>query len=179
MRKINILKLSSLVFAVILSCTMCKKDDIPFSESDVIDVLEKAGKVYPLAADKDEIISTTSEAAGAYRYTYVEHDVIENIENIASLGMNEEAIWPGSLVKGNRFHDFIYPPISVERAPLTLSATLENSSPGSSASQIIDNPTRSTISQGVSNLLGKAIPDGKEVSAKIEFSYHKSSVNLI
>jgi len=183
MRKINILNLSGLVFAVILSCTMCKKDDIPFSESDVIDVLEKAGKVYPLAADKDEIIGTTSEAAGAYRFTYVEHDVIENIQNIASLGMNEEAIWPGSLVKGNRFHDFIYPPISVERAPLTLSATLADSSPGSSASQIIDNPTRSTISQGVSNLLAKAIPDGKEVSAKIEFSYQqvfsKSHMSLI
>ena len=114
-KSLRVIQLPIVALAIILSCVMCKKDPVYLSENDVMDVLQNAEKVIPLASEKDEIIETSSEESGGYRYTYEKHDVVDNIESIVYLGLNDDVIWPGNLVKGDKAHDFIYEPIAIEK----------------------------------------------------------------
>ncbi|MBS3806192.1 MAG: thiol-activated cytolysin family protein [Bacteroidales bacterium] len=163
--------------------TTCEEDENPgLKPKDVMSILEEAGKVSPLAAEKDEVVESSVEESGGFRYTYEKHDVVDNIESITYLGLNDDIIWPGNLVKGDRAHDFIYEPISVDRAPVTLSISLESSSTGSSIVQEVENPRLSTVRQGISDLLKKAITSDTKVPAKVEFSHQQvfsqSQMNL-
>ena len=171
------------LFIVLIACNMCQKDEYVLTETDLAAVLLKAQKLVPLAAEKDQIIESSSkDSTNGIRYTYEKHDVVDNIESIAYLGLNDDIIWPGNLVKGDRAHDFIYEPISVKRAPVTLSISIESSSTGSSIVQEVNDPKLSTVRQGITDLLKKAITSDTKVPAKVEFSYEqifsKSQMNL-
>jgi len=174
----NLKKLNSFVLAmsIMVTLTMCKKEDPlmnAITEADITSVLEDAGKVIPIDDDKDEIIESSTEESGGYRYTYEKHDVVDNLESIVYLGLNDDVIWPGNMVKGDRAHDFIYEPIFIDRAPVTLSVSLESSSTGSSIVQTVDDPKLSTIRQGISDLLKTTLTANTKVPAKVEFSYQQ------
>jgi hypothetical protein len=175
MKNLRKLSLFVLAMSIILTLTMCEKDPLkdPLTEADIMSILQDAGKVVPVADDKDEIIESSSEESGGYRYTYEKHDVVDNLESIVYLGLNDDVIWPGNMVKGDRAHDFIYEPISIDRAPVTLSISLESSSTGSSIVQTVDDPKLSTIRQGISDLLKTAVTASTKVPAKVEFSYQQ------
>lgn len=182
MKALRLLLLVTGVFILLITSTMCRKDYI-LTENDLMDVLLNAQKVIPLASDKNQIVSSSSkDSTNGYRYTYEKHDVVDNIESIAYLGLNDDVIWPGNLVKGDKAHDFIYEPISIDRAPVTLSISIESSSTGSSIVQEVTDPKLSTIRQGISDLLKKAITSDTKVPAKVEFSYEQifsqSQMNL-
>lgn len=176
MKNLNKLSVFVIAMCITFSLTGCKKED-PFanaiSEEDIMAVLEAAGKVTPVAEEKDEIVETSTEEMGGFRYTYEKHDVVDNLESIVYLGLNDDIIWPGNMVKGDRAHDFIYEPISIDRAPVTLSISLESSSTGSSIVQDVDDPKLSTIRQGISDLLKTAITANTKVPAQVEFSYQQ------
>lgn len=160
----------------VFTLTMCQKEEAPvdaLTNADIMGVLESAGKVVPVADNKDEIIETSSEENGGYRYTYEKHDVVDNLESIVYLGLNDDVIWPGNMVKGERAHDFIYEPISIDRAPVTLSISLESANTGSTIVQEVEDPKLSTIRQGISDLLKTAVTATTKVPAKVEFSYQQ------
>lgn len=141
-------------------------------EEAIREIVSKAGKVVPAAKEKNEVTIEKEEVKGDTKYVYEKHDVVDNIDSIVYLGLNDDIIWPGNLVKGTRAYDFIYDPISVDRQPVTLSISLESSTTtGSSITQIVDNPKLSTIRQGISNLLKKAITEDTRVPAKVDFKY--------
>jgi hypothetical protein len=99
------------------------------------------------------------------------------------LGLNDDVIWPGSLVEGTQAHDFVYVPISVDRAPVTLSISLEGSpATGESLVQTVDDPRLSNIRQGISDLLKNAIIGDTHVPARVDFNYkqvyNESQMNL-
>ena len=118
-------------------------------EAAIEAILADAGKVMPLAPEQDEVTDIDTTVQGNYRYINEKHDVVDNIESIAYLGLNDDVIWPGSLVKGDRAHDFVYEPISFPRAPVTLSISLESSSTGNSITKTVDDPKLSTVRQGI------------------------------
>jgi len=149
-------------------------------------IVVDAGRVEPLA-DHDDDVKTTLPTAesndGTTRYTYEKHDVVDNIDSIAYLGLNDDIIWPGSLVRGDKAQNFVYEPIAVDRAPITLSISLEGSSAtGRSITQQVDNPKLSTIRQGISDLLKKSITTDTRVPANVKFDreevYNESQMNL-
>ena len=147
------------------------------------EIADDAGKVVPLAEEKDEIIDSTTEDKGDFRYTYEKHDVVDNIDSVVYLGLNDDVIWPGSLVEGAHAHDFVYVPISVERAPVTLSISLEGSpATGGSLVQTVEDPKLSNIRQGISDLLKDAITEDTHVPARVDFNYkqvyNESQMNL-
>ena len=147
---------------------------LPEDREAAIDaVLADAGKVVPLEMEKDEITQIDTTVQGNYRYINEKHDVVDNIESIVYLGLNDDVIWPGSLVKGDRAHDFVYEPISFPRAPVTLSISLESSTSGSSITKVVDDPKLSTVRQGMADLLKTAIVAGTTVPARAEFSYQQ------
>lgn len=152
-------------------------------KSIIRDMVSEAGKVIPLSAEKDEIVSSENKDEGDFRYTYEKHDVVDNIDNVVYLGLNDDVIWPGSLVEGNKAHDFVYVPISVDRAPVTLSVSLEGSpATGESITHVVNDPKLSSIRQGISDILKDAITGDTRVPAKIDFKYaqvySESQMNL-
>ncbi len=175
-------------FMFMMSLIGCSKEPtapvpLPENRGEAIEaILADAGKVVPLDMEKDEIVDIDTTIEGNYRYVNEKHDVVDNIESIAYLGLNDDVIWPGSLVKGDRAHDFVYEPISFPRAPVTLSISLEGAATGSSITHEVTDPKLSTVRQGIANLLKTAIVAGTKVPAKAEFSYqqvfNQSQMNL-
>lgn len=156
---------------LLLGLLSCSKDNPTASRDDIQAVFDAGGDLNPLAADKDEITSKTTQDEGDYRVTYETHDVVDNIESIAYLGVNDDVVWPGSLIKGDQAHNFVYKPIVISRAPVTLSISLETSSTGEGITQKVNNPSLSRVRQGISDLLKKAIVGDTYVPARVEFSH--------
>ncbi|MFC1914211.1 thiol-activated cytolysin family protein [Chloroflexota bacterium] len=147
-------------------------EDKPRDEEAINRIVSEAGKVVPAAKEKNEVTIEKEEIKDDIKYVYEKHDVVDNIDSIVYLGLNDDIIWPGNLVKGTRAYDFIYDPISVNRAPVTFSISLESSTgTGSSITQTVDNPMLSSIRQGISDLVKKAIIEDTTVPAKVDFKY--------
>lgn len=178
-----------LVWVLVGSLTLlvaCSSDDPvgpePASPDEIEQILEDAGLLEPLSAEQDEIIESWDEEDGGYRYTYEVHDVVDNIESIAFLGLNDDVIWPGSLIRGNQAHQFVYVPVTVARAPITLSVSLEGSSTPGDISTVVTDPRLSTVRQGISDLLESAVGEDTHVPARVEFTmdqvHSESQMNL-
>jgi len=142
-------------------------------DATIAEVLGAAGKVEILAAEQHLIAEDSTVVEGDYRVTYEKHDVVDNIESIVYLGLNDDVIWPGNLVKGDKAHDFVYEPIGIERGPITLSLSLETASTGSAIAITVDDPRLSTVRQGISDLLKQAITGSTTVPARVEFVYQQ------
>lgn len=135
-------------------------------------VVSDAGKVAPLDEDRHDI-TTSSLDQDDYRYTYEKHDVVDNIDSVLYLGLNDDVIWPGNLVEGNKAHDFVYDPVTLPRQPIEISVSLESSCTGPSITHTVVDPKLSTMRQGISDLLEKAIVDCTHVPAKVDFKYEQ------
>jgi len=158
--------------------------EIPSADVEAIrEIVRTAGQQPVPPEEKHQITEGESYEEGDYRYTEEKHDVVDNIDNITYLGLNDDIIWPGNLVRGDRANDFVYEPIAVDRAPITLSISLEGSpAVGSSITHRVDDPKLSTVRQGISDLLKTAITEDTHVPAKVEFEYqevyNESQMNL-
>jgi hypothetical protein len=162
--------------------TGCQEDELPGDDPAFDEVLMAAGKTEPIAPDKDEVTEVEKDTLNGHVYTYEKHDIVDNVESIVYLGLNDDIIWPGNLVKGEKANDFVYEPIVLLRAPITFSISLESSSVGESLSQTVDEPKLSTVRQGISDLLKKAVTSDTKVPAKVDFTYQEmhseSQMNL-
>ena len=162
-----------LLFLFALGCSSdTPSGPVIATPADINAIVRDAGRIVPTEADRDSIVSTSMSDEGDYRYIYETHDVVDNIENIAYLGLNDDIVWPGNVVKGDKVESFVYNPIILPRAPITLSVSLETSSTGDSITQLVNDPKLSTVRQGISNLLKTAITGDTYVPAKVEF-YHE------
>lgn len=174
---------------VVIMSAGCSKKDNPaapqtLNPTDASQVVHQAGKLEPLAQDHDAITGTVSRDEGAFRYITETHDASKNIQEITYLGLNDDVVWTGNLIKGAKVHQFVYEPVvGVARNPVTLSINLEGSGSGSVLSQTVADPKLSTIRQGISDLLGKAIDAGTSYAARAQFDktqvYSESQLNLV
>ena len=163
-------------FAVLLLLVACSGDDptapqIPTGDFNAI--MDEAGLVVPLAPQSYDTYTTTEEEDGGFRYIHEQHDAIENLEGVAYLGLNDDVIWPGSMVKGDHAHEFVYVPITVPRGPVTLSVSMENSSIGGVLHQTVASPSLHSVRQGISDLVGRVFDETTSVPAQVDFSYQQ------
>jgi hypothetical protein len=170
--------------ASLLYLSGCSSDEPTAPSPDggtISQILTEAGKVVP-PQDQDLITQSDTTESGSYRYIAEKHDVVDNIESITFLGLNDDVVWPGNLIKGDRANDFIYEPISIDRNPITLSINLEGATTGDTISQIVNDPKLSTVRQGIHDLLRNAVVTGTHVPAKADFVYQQvfseSQMNL-
>lgn len=138
--------------------------------STIDEVLTAAGTVTPLAARDD--VSTTDEVEGDYRVTYETHDTVENVDDITCLGLNDDVIWPGSLVRGDQAYSYVYEPIIVPRAPITLSISLEGAGV-SGLSEEVTSPSLSRTRQGIANLVTRAFAENASAPAQVQWDYQQ------
>lgn len=161
-----------LVCLMVASCSDDPTAPDPLAPSTIDAVLQAAGKVSTLGADQDEVTSS-SEIDGEYRYYYETHDAIENLENVTCLGLNDDVIWPGSLVRGEHAYSYVYEPIIIPRAPVTLSISLEGTGSGATLSEVVGAPSLSTVRQGISNLVSRALASNVSAPAQVDWSYQQ------
>jgi len=144
-------------------------------------VIKKAGKTTE-AEQVDEVL-VLDEVIKGVPYALQKHKITENIESITHLGVNDDVIWPGAILRGDGISDFVYAPITTPRAPLTLSVSLEAAETGTSVVQVVDSPKLSSVREGISELLKKAIVPGTRVAASVDFSFKQvfseSQVDLV
>ena len=168
------LSIASLFLLLMISA--CSEDDpvgitvVP--DSEFAAVLAEAGHVVPLAPEQDEV-TTTEETDNGFRYTYETHDAIDNLESVVYLGLNDDIVWPGNMVRGDQAHNFVYEPITAPRAPLTLSISLESSVIGGDLSETIAAPSLHAVRQGISDLVTRVFTTETHVPAQVDFSYQQ------
>lgn len=108
--------------------------------------------------------------------------VVKNKSDILFLGTNDDVIWPGALIEGDQAHDFVYTPITIPRAPVTLSVNLENVHCAGGLTRTVADPKLSTTREGIRLLLQQARQGCEIVPAQAQFSleqvYDESSLNL-
>jgi hypothetical protein len=99
------------------------------------------------------------------------HDAAERIPKITDLGRNDAILWPGALIQGksNDLEQFRYVPISgVFRNPEVLSINFLSASTAP-VTKTVDNPTLSSVTQGINDLLSTAISSGSTYPARASF----------
>ena len=113
--KPRILIVAGLCLGLTLSLVASCGDDAtapnPLDPADVGQVIVQAGTVQPLGPDKDEVTSSQTRDEGNFRYVTEVHDASKNIQEITYLGLNDDVIWTGNLIKGAQIHQFVYEPV--------------------------------------------------------------------
>ncbi len=163
-----------LLFAC-LSLGACSSDPsgpAPVPGTTIDQILAAAGMVLPLGEERNDVTDSTA-VNGNYRYYYEKHDALENLENITCLGLNDDVIWPGSLVRGEHAYDYVYEPIVIPRSPVKLSISLTNSDPDNPISEVIDEPSLSAVRQGISRLVSRALTSSVTAPAQVDWSYQE------
>jgi thiol-activated cytolysin len=166
------------VLGLALLMVACSSDDDPtgpsiLPDADFTRILDDAGKVEPLGEEHDTVIETTEEEDNGFRYTYEVHDALENLESVVYLGLNDDIVWPGNMVRGDQAHQFVYEPITAPRGPLTMSISLESSSIGGELSEVVQEPSLSNVRQGINNLVTRVFDENTYVPAQADFSYQQ------
>jgi thiol-activated cytolysin len=165
----------------------CSSDDDPtgppvIRDDEFATILQTAGKVEPLGEEHDTIIDISEEEDNGFRYTYETHDAIDNLESVVYLGLNDDIVWPGNMVKGDHAHQFVYEPIMAPRDPMTMSISMESSSIGGDLSEVVADPSLSSVRQGINNLVDRVFQENTFVPAQVDFSYQQvyscSQMNL-
>jgi hypothetical protein len=153
----------------------------PQQKSLISSIVNNAGKVTPLASDENttENETTTDEV---YEYFIEKHHIVDNIDSIYYLGLNDDIIWPGSLLRGDTIHDFLYTPIIIPRAPLWISVNLETVSCAGNLAKQVSDPNLHNMRNGVRELLQTARNDCTTIPAAVNFEYQRvyneSQMNL-
>lgn len=178
--------LLALALILVAGCSKKSNSVAPqlLDPADVNEAIEQAGKLQPLGPDKDVITSTQETSDGNFRYVTESHDASKNIQEITYLGLNDDVIWAGNLIKGAKVHQFVYEPVvGVARNPVTLSINLENSGSGMTIHKTVNDPKLSTVRQAINDLLNQAITSGTTYAARAEFDrkqvYSESQLNLV
>ncbi|MCP4157955.1 MAG: hypothetical protein GY757_60160, partial [bacterium] len=132
-------------------------------------LLNSAGRSTPLAGERDDIKRTESVGGDGNIYAYETHDVVDNITSITHLGLNDDVIWPGSIIRGDKIQQFVYNPISVERAPITISSSLGSSQ----VWEIVQDPSLSTMRQAICDLIDRSTAEGSLAPANVEYNINQ------
>lgn len=146
-------------------------DTVP--DDDFQRILADAGKVQPLGEEHDTVVETTEEEEDGIRYTYEVHDALENLESVAYLGLNDDIVWPGNMVRGEHAHQFVYEPIGAPRAPFTMSISMESASIGGDLSETVQTPSLSNVRQGINDLVTRVFTENTHVPAQVDFDYQQ------
>jgi|GEM_PF-5613982 len=114
-----------------------------------------------------------TQASGDYRiYTYQVHQSKQFVD-LKSFGANDDILWPGNVLNGlNLAKSNQYSPISLKRAPVTISLSLETSgskSSNSNMSALVVHPSLSTIREAIADIIAKN--SSSSLPTQVEYDY--------
>jgi thiol-activated cytolysin len=88
---------------------------------------------------------------GDYRCVTQPRSETKSYDSIVALAANSSTLWPGALVRGDSVATGQFTPIAIERAPLTLSVSLENLD--GKRSKTMASPTLSAFREAIGEIL--------------------------
>jgi hypothetical protein len=145
----------------------------PTPGDDLAQIVAAGGTQPSPPPERDQVTPAGTAEAGDYRYAYEVHDVVDNIQDLTYLGLNDDVLWPGNLIRGAGVPQFVYDPIMVPRAPLTISLSVEGAGCATELSTQVANPALSTMRQAISTLVGGVMSDCGQLPAQIEWKYEQ------
>ncbi len=147
----------------------------------IASLANNAGVVTPLAPNENTVVET-EETDDTYEYFIEKHHVVDNRPDIIYLGLNDDLVWPGNLLRGDTLHDFLYTPISIPRAPVWISVNLENVTCAGNLAKQVNDPNLHNMRNGIRDLLQTARNNCTTIPAAVNFDYQRvyneSQMNL-
>lgn len=170
----------SLFFAtILLSCNGCSNegtegegDDSPISEDKLIEINTFLSSLNNFEqpdeqANQEFIEDVSKEREGSTNECVVKkYKMSPGFSEMILLDPTSDVIYPGAMLKGESIPTGEYIGITGNRAPITLSVSLENLN--GKPSTVIDNPNISTVREGVKDMLQQGVTGS--ASAKVNFT---------
>ena len=168
--KIKPLIYSTLFIIALLSCNGCSKDD-PTDDSNGSQFSEEEANNFNSAIaklngfnqpDESSIIETSSttpkrEGETAYECYTVNYEGAPSYDELFMLDPTTDVIYPGAMLKGESIPTGEYSRINIDRAPITMSISLNTNDDGG-PSVTVNNPNNlSEVRAGVNELLSKEV----------------------
>jgi Thiol-activated cytolysin len=114
-------------------------------------------------------LQTESGTKWPFDCELVEHDIVEQHEEILNFDSGAEYVKPGVLLVGNEFVKGNLSPIPLPRAPITISINV----PGvTTAKVVIQDPNISNIQQGIATLQAEAEAASDSYAAQLSYEQH-------
>lgn len=142
--------------------------------SQIESVFEESGQIQAVAEFKRAVSEPITEEVnrGGRKVKVITQsfDASDSVEKITDLGRNDHVLWPGNVIHGDGISSFIYRPIALQRAPITLSVSMESSlGTGGPLSITVSDPKLSSVRQGINDLLKGVFNEQTTVAARAIF----------
>ncbi|MBP9088042.1 MAG: thiol-activated cytolysin family protein [Kofleriaceae bacterium] len=142
---------SSLFAAALISLVACSTE-ISAPESLAIDEYIKSLPYLPVqVAQVDQGATSTPTTEGDYQCTTQNLRETREYDRIVAYAANSESLWPGALVAGESIYTGLFSQMVFDRAPATISVSLENLAGKKSA--VVKAPSLATYREAVSGIL--------------------------
>ena len=116
----------------------------------------------------DEVRDFELEKSEDYDVTYETVQATGSYEEMCTMGVNNEILYPGALVD---MSNNSYRPLQIERGPITLSTNLETvTNQSGKLSTTISSPSLSTVRTGIQEIINNNIKETTNVPANISYS---------
>jgi thiol-activated cytolysin len=152
---------------LILIMFSCGKDIDHDTFDEQVNLLETFDQ--PVELSSPEVLSQTPPEEDpnqpAYECYKTQYKAAPGFDELLALDPSSDVIFPGAMLEGNSIPTGEYIPINVDRAPITLSISLQNLS-GSPIIEIQD-PKLSTVREGIKSILDQDVVSA--TPAKINF----------
>lgn len=175
----QVLKLATLSFMVLLVCS-CGKDADSENFDELVNVMETFDQ--PTELSSPEVLSQTTPEQdpmnAAYDCYTTSYNAAPGFDELLALDPTSDVIFPGAMLEGNSIPTGEYIPINNDRAPITLSISLQNLS-GSPVIEVKD-PKLSTVREGIKEILDQDVVSSTPAKISFEISevYSQEHINV-
>ncbi len=177
----------SVLSLVFIACNGCSKDEAEpgpgFSNEESTDFNTAVANLSGFSQPEElpapvELSEGVPERDGALECIVKNFKASPGFDELLSLDPTTDVIYPGALLKGESIPTGEYIPITSDRAPITLSASLTNIS-GSPVVDIED-PKLSTVREGIKTILDQEVTGATpaRVSFEITQVYTEQQLNV-
>lgn len=150
------------------------------------DIIKAAGKPAKAAESTVDTVGAKENRNsndGKFAYDYQTVKETKQFTEVLNLGLNDDVMWAGNVLNGAKIQKFVYEPVNLPRAPLTISASIEGRSGNrGELRETIENPSLSGVRQGIADILDRALGDegstANRANLEITEIYDKSQIGM-
>ncbi|HVV84092.1 MAG TPA: thiol-activated cytolysin family protein [Kofleriaceae bacterium] len=134
------------------ACTVETGDTGHLGDPDAIDAYLRSLPYLPAApAGVEEHATSPPAREGDYQCVTQNLTETRQFDRIVAYAANSDSLWPGAIVAGDSVYDGLFSQVGFERAPLTMSVSLENLAGHKGAR--LEHPSLSTYRDALANIL--------------------------
>jgi thiol-activated cytolysin len=174
---LNRINLLLLAFIILSACGKDTEEANSFDETvNALDTFEQEAELSsPEVIEQSDPELDESTGVECYTTTY---NAAPGFDELLALDPTSDVIYPGAMLEGNSIPTGEYIPINTDRAPITLSISLQNLS-GSPVVEIED-PKLSTVRTGIKSILDQDVVSATpaKINYEIKKVYSEQHLNI-